>query len=106
MTEKKQTLSKAEQLKKKHGLKVVYEINVEVDEGDTAVGYLKKPNRNVMGAAMAEYQRNPLKSNEIVMRSCWLDGDERILEDDDIFMSAQAQIEEIIEYKKATIKKH
>lgn len=103
---KKQELSKPEQLKRKHKVKEVFEISVEMGEGDTATGYIKKPDRKVMGAAMSHFQSNPLKANEIILNSCWLDGDRRILEDDDAFMAAGVVLEQVIQIRQAEIKKY
>ncbi len=83
---------------KKHGVKKVFELSIPMDdEGtDVAVGYIKKPNRNSLAAAMAIINTNPLKANEIILKSNWLEGDVRIMDDDDAFLSAGALLEEVI----------
>ncbi len=57
--------------KEKHG--EVYKINV----GDK-VCYLKEPSRKALSFAAAAGQTDPLRYNEIILKDCWLAGDEEI----------------------------
>jgi hypothetical protein len=93
---------------KKHGVKKVYELSIPMDDEkkDIAVGYIKKPNRTSLAAAMSVIGTNPLKANEIILKNNWLEGDERILDDDDAFMSAGALLEEVITIRQGEIKKN
>jgi len=84
--------------KAKHG--DVFEIAVEDKRG-----YIRKPDRKVLGAAMSFAQSNPLKMGEIILTNCWLGGDECIRTDDDYFFGVNAQLEQIITIKEAEIKK-
>lgn len=94
-----------EAIEKKHGLSKVFRIEVPMDdEGkDVAVAFLKKPNRNVMAASMSFAESDPFKSNEILLKGCWLEGDERIQTDDDAFLSAQMLLQELISFRKGRI---
>lgn len=87
-----------EQWKKEHG--DVFMVTV-----DDKVGYIKKPDRKTLGAAMAFGKTNPLKFNETILNNCWLGGDEEIKDDDGCFMAVGAQLDKIIELKEAEIKK-
>lgn len=93
---------------KKHKVNVVFELKVPMDdEGkDYAIGYIKKPSRASLGAAMSLIGTNPIKANEILLQSNWLEGDKRILEDDDAFMSASILLEEVVTIRKGEIKKN
>ena len=91
--------SKLEQLKKKHG--TVYEFNID---GKTC--FLKKPDRNTLGYAMKKGQSNPMAIAEVILESCWLDGDEEIKTDDDLFLGVASKIDALVEIKAAELKKH
>jgi hypothetical protein len=67
--------------------------------------YLKKPNRKTLSAAAVVGAKDPLKYNEIVLKNCWLGGDEEIQTDDRLFLGISGQLGEIIEVAEATIKK-
>ncbi len=45
---------------------------------------------------MSIMQRDPLKANEILLKSNWLEGDENIKTDDDLFLSAGVLLGDII----------
>lgn len=92
------TKEQIESWKKKHG--DVFEVNVD---GRTA--YLKKPDRKVLGAASVLGKDDPMKYNEILLENCWLGGDEEIKTDDSLFLGVSSVLAEIIEIKKAEIKK-
>ena len=45
------------------------------------------------------------KAYEIVLRDCWLAGDEEIKTDDTLFISASAKLADLIEVKEAELEK-
>ena len=92
------TKEQIESWKKKHG--DVFEVKVD---GRTA--YLKKPDRKVLGAASVLGKDDPMKYNETLLENCWLGGDEEIKTDDSLFLGVSSVLAEIIEIKKAEIKK-
>lgn len=67
--------------------------------------YLKKPSRKTLSAAAVVGAKDPLKYNEIVLKNCWLAGDEVIQNDDALFLGISGQLGEIIEVAEASIKK-
>jgi hypothetical protein len=67
-------------------------------------GYVRKPTRHEIGAAMT-IKNDPLLQAEDIFRSCWLGGDEELLDDDDYFQAALLQFQEVIEIKSGEIKK-
>ena len=90
----KLTKEQVETLKKKHG--EVFEIEVE-----DKVCYLKKPTRKVLSLAATD----PMKYNEVILANCWVDGDEEIKTDDAYFLGVSGVLAELIEVKKASLKK-
>jgi hypothetical protein len=96
------------QVAKRHNVEKVYMLKIPTnDEGtEFAIGFIKKPSRATMGAAMSVIAKNPLKANEIVLQSSWLEGDKRILEDDDLFMAAGALLGDIIQVRTGEVKKN
>jgi hypothetical protein len=85
-------------LKEQHS--VVYEIEIEGKKG-----YFKKPTRKTLMYASSMLNSNPLRFNEILMKECWLGGDECIINDDDYFLAVSGKLGEIIEVKNAELKK-
>ena len=84
--------------KEKHG--EVYKINV----GDK-VCYLKEPSRKALSFAAAAGQTDPLRYNEIILKDCWLAGDEEIQTNNGLFISVSAQLPKLIEIKEAELVK-
>lgn len=94
----KPTKKEIEDLKAKHGQ--LFMITVE----DKAC-LLKKPTRKVLSMASSVASKDPMKFNEIILKNCWVDGDEEIIKDDDYFLGASQKIAEIIEFKEAELVK-
>lgn len=65
--------------------------------------YLKTPNRKTLGYAAVAGKENPLKFNEVVLRDCWLAGDEEIRTDDSLFLSVSQKLSEVVEVKEAEL---
>lgn len=84
----------------------VYQLKVPTDDdGGIAVGYLKAPTRQILASALAFAESDPFKSNEIILNSCWIEGDERILKDDEINFSAINSLQGIVNVRRGEIKK-
>ncbi len=94
----KVTKQQIEEWKKQHGK--VWELTV----GDK-IAYVRSPSRKEISASGTIAQSDPLQSNEFLLNACWLGGDNDILEDDSYFLGAVAQLEEIVDIKKGSIKK-
>lgn len=85
--------------------KAAYEIEVE--------GFscrLSKPTRQTLKVVYAKMLKadgslNLLEGGEIMLNSCWIDGDKEIKEDDDLFLSACMAACQLIEIKEASLKK-
>lgn len=94
----KVTNEQIQEWKKKHG--TVYHITVDGKEC-----FLKRPSRKTIGYASAAGKDDPMKFNEVVLRDCWLGGDEEIKTDDVLFMSVSGELASLIELKRVELKK-
>lgn len=95
-----------ELLKKKYEGKV-YAIVVPCNDErtDVAVGFIKKPDRALLGLVLSQITVNQIKAFEILLNSTWIEGDERILKDDDVFMSAMTSLNKMITIRQGVLKK-
>lgn len=84
------------ELKAKYG--DVYQITVE---GKSCI--VRKPNRKDLSYISA--LNNPLQMTETLMNQLWVEGDEEIRQDDDLFLAAAAKLGQVIQVKEAEIKK-
>lgn len=79
----------------------VWEIKVE-----DKTGYVRKPTREEMKFAMTlATQNDPLGMVEEILKSCWLGGDQELIDDDDYFYGAAMQLQELVEIKAGELKK-
>jgi hypothetical protein len=67
--------------------------------------YLRKPDRKTLSAASVLGKSDPLKYNEVILKNCWLDGDEEIKTDDGLFLGISGRLAELIEIKEGELKK-
>ncbi len=67
--------------------------------------YLKKPDRKTLSYAMTQAQTNPLGFAEVILRNCWLAGDEVIQTDDSLFLAVSSKLDELLQIKEAELKK-
>ncbi len=89
--------------KKKYGK--VTQISVKVSEDDTAIGYLRKPNRDHKAIALSLFNQNKvLETGEFLLQNCWLGGDERLKDAEDIAESAAIQANTIVNFLEGSSK--
>ena len=67
------------------------------------IGYVKKPTRQTLSYASQAGAKDPLAFNEIILKQCWLGGDEEIMTDTDLFMSVSPQISGLINIQEAEL---
>lgn len=84
--------------KRKYG-----EVYVASSEGRTA--YLRRPDRKIISAAAVLGGSDNLKQKEILIRNCWLGGDEEMLAEDKYFLGLSTQIDALIEVAQVELKK-
>ncbi|MDN3621346.1 hypothetical protein QWY81_17900 [Polaribacter undariae] len=83
--------------KKKYGK--VFKISVKVSEKDTAIGYLRTPNRDHKAIGLSLYHQNKiLETGEFLLQNCWLGGDDRLKDDEKVADSAAIQANKIVNF--------
>jgi hypothetical protein len=82
----------------------VFKVVVKDDDGTiSAQAFLHSPTRQVLDAAMASSKKKDSMFNETIIKNCWLAGDKSIVENDEHFLSASAQINELIKFKESDL---
>jgi hypothetical protein len=90
--------------KKEH--KGVSAVEVYDTDGSLYRVYFKKPSRVIISKAMQDSTKNPMLFNETLFDNCHIAGDvEKIKSDDDLYMSACTAFAEIVQLRKAELKK-
>jgi len=67
--------------------------------------YLHKPTRQILDAANASSGKRSSAFNETLLKNCWIAGDKDIVNDDEYFLGASSQLDQIIVFKNAELKK-
>ena len=93
------TKEKMREWKAKYG--AVYELTVD---GYTC--YLKPPDRTILSLSMSFELKDPLKADEVLLTNCWIEGDECIKKDLNLFLSIRADLAALFELKKSKLVKH
>ncbi len=76
------------------------------DDEITAIGILKPIDRNIMNYASTKVNDEGLFTFlEVILRSCWVAGDDEIKEDEETFIAAANALNKIVENKKAALVK-
>lgn len=86
-------------------LKAQYPNGIYLIEADGFKAIVRSPKRQELGYAATVGKNDPLKFNEVILKKCWLEGDQEIQTDDRIFMSVANQLDTIVETTEASIKK-
>lgn len=95
--------NKIELLKRQYG--EIHEITVLDRDGSDIKCYLKEPGRDDLRPVLAVLGHDSIRANEILLASCWIEGDERIKTDDYLFFQASPLLAGLIQNKLGTIKK-
>lgn len=94
-------LKEAEQIKAKH-YKAVGGRKIFLIEVDDAKAWLKSIDRKLM--SMIASVKDPIEQAEILLDNLWLEGDERLKNDDDYFLGACNQLQSLIHVKVGRLK--
>lgn len=98
------TQAQLDQWKKEH--EEIHVITVEVSKKDKAVGYLRPLQRHEYGLALQAYnKKSPIAAAELVLNNCWLGGDERIMKEDKVYISAATAAQELVDFLPSSISK-
>lgn len=69
------------------------------------VCYLKKPDRKALSFA-SQVGSDPMKFNEVILKNCWLGGDEEIKTNDSLFLAVSVKLDQVVEFKQAELVKY
>jgi len=69
------------------------------------VCYLKRPDRKTLQAVSAIAETDGDRSNQVLIESCWLGGDEEIKTNDIYFLEVVPALDPILDFGRAEIKK-
>lgn len=101
--------AKAEDLKKKSGLKKVFVIVVNGDESDQKplyIGYFRRPNLMEFSRYMSFVQRDIVQANKMLAGDTWLTGDKELVDDDELFLyGTMQQLGSLIDSRNAAMLK-
>ena len=86
----------------------IYTIEVPVNDdcNEYAIGYVRSPKRNELAIVLAQLEQKPIETMEILLNTVWLEGDERIKNDDEIFFGAISTLEDLVKFRKGQLKKN
>lgn len=74
------------------------------DEGETFVGYFRRPTMEEMSAVAKVAKVDEMRGAEVLFESCWLGGAEMIKKDAALMMAAIAQLNTLVNSCSAEIK--
>lgn len=81
-----------------------YKVEADLDDQKLVVGYLKPPDDKVMNFAL---QKLPmfLEAGKVIVKNCWLGGDERLINEPDFLNGAAMQAAQLIKIRQGRLKK-
>ena len=101
--------AKAEELKKKSGLKKVFVIVVNGDESDQKplyIGYFRRPNLMEFSRYLSFVQKDIVQANKMLAGDTWLAGDKELVDDDELFLyGTMQQLGSLIDSRNAAMLK-
>ena len=101
--------AKAEELKKKSGLKKVFVIVVNGDESDQKplyIGYFRRPNLMEFSRYMSFVQKDIVQANKMLAGDTWRAGDKELVDDDELFLyGTMQQLGSLIDSRNAAMLK-
>lgn len=94
----KATEERIKELKAEHG--EIYLLTVE----DKAAIF-KTPSRKAMSYSLSFASKDPLKSNETLLRDAFVEGDKELIDNDAYFLGAQSQVGQLLKAKESKLEK-
>jgi len=101
--------AKAQDIKRRYPqAKAVYNLKVEGEDGKIYSGWIRKPNLDEIGAfiSLSHGQNNPVRGAQVLLNSTWLEGDEIIKTEEELFLGVMATLDAIIKVRIAKVTKH
>ena len=109
LAKEEEILARCEKVKKREGLKKVFYIEVQDEDNEEEwIGAIfRKPKLKEFSYFTTLAQKgDKVFALQDLMKKIFVEGDSRIIEDDDYFLSAMTQVEEIINVQASRIKKY
>lgn len=72
------------------------------DDGQ-ATGYFKSPDRRIMDAYSVKQRTNPVLCNELLVKDCFLGGDEKLITEDAYFYGLSQKLQALIDTKEGEL---
>ncbi|MDP1812336.1 MAG: hypothetical protein Q8K66_13120 [Sediminibacterium sp.] len=100
--------AEVEAVAKKHNAAKVVLLKVPLNDEYTefAIGYIKYPEREDVSIAMTFKDTDPLRGKQIILENNWLEGDRRIIDDTETFLSACTVLDDVLAVRQAMLKKN
>ena len=99
-------IAKADGIKKKWNTKKVFLIEVEdEDTGEWIGAWIRKPNLKEFSMFTKLAEKDNLLALKTLITNIFLEGDKKIYEDDEYFLGAIAQVQDIVSVQASRIKK-
>ena len=77
---------------------------VEIEDGDTIVGYFKRPDMATLSAVNSVSKTDEVKAANILFDNCWLGGSELVGQDAVIKMGMMTKLNEMMTLSNAALK--
>lgn len=101
--------AEAEKIKKRYKIKKAFLLEVEdedLEEKDAWIkAWIRKPTLKEFSAFSKIAQNDNIGGLKVLLTNVFLEGDKRILDDDDFFLSVLPQLEAIVSVQASRIKK-
>lgn len=97
-----------DEVSKRHGEPKVLMLKVPIDDSyeNFIYGFIKYPAREDVSIAMTMQTTDPLRGKEVVLRNNWLEGDMRLLDDTELFLSTCTALDDLLAIRQAIVKKN
>lgn len=92
------TAEQIEAAKQQHG--DIFQLTVE-----DKTCFIHKPTRQIIDLAISSSAKRSSLFEETILRNCWLAGDKEIVDNDEYFFAVGKQLDEVIKFKSAELKK-
>lgn len=96
----------AKRIKKAYGVKAAYWLEAEDDEGNAIGGWVKQPGIPELDSSAKTMGEHPVTGTRDLLFECWLEGDKRILQEDDLFLQILPVANDIFQQKMGSVKKY
>ena len=96
------TVEQVEAWKRQH--RKAYRVDIVDDDGDTHIGYFKRPDFPTIKAVTKLAKSDEVEAGKVMFDNCWLGGSKTLREDAVLFMAVQAQLGKLLNGVMGSIK--